>query len=196
METIFTLRDNTDDNIKLNLDELYERKKQNDLNTLATYKRILQRIHLRIKTTAHQHVNSQHCWYIVPEMIIGVPRYDHGACIAYLIDQLKENSFVVRYTHPNLMFISWQHWMPVYVRDEIRKKTGIVLDGNCREKIKSGQDDSDVSNDPNALMFGGKSKVLNLKKTDKEYRAIDSYKPSGNLIYNKALIQRIEDKSK
>lgn len=195
METIFTLRDDDADDVKLNLDDLYDRKKHNDLNTLATYKRILQRVHIRIKTTAQQQINFQHCWYLVPEMIIGVPRYDHGACIAYLIDQLKDNGFVVRYTHPNLLFISWQHWMPGYVRDEIRKKTGIIIDGNCREKTKNDQNEY-ASQDPNALMFGGKGKLLSVKKTDKEYRAIDTYKPSGNLIYNKALLQRIEDKSK
>ena len=43
MDTIFTLGDN-DDNIKLNMDDLYERKKQHDLNTLSTYNKILNRI--------------------------------------------------------------------------------------------------------------------------------------------------------
>jgi len=197
MDTIFTLRDDNIDDIKLNLDDLYEKKKRNDLNTLSVYKRILQRVHTRIKTTARQQANSQHCWYVVPEVIIGVPRYDHGACIAYLIDQLRDNEFVVRYTHPNLLFISWQHWMPGYVRDEIRKKTGITIDGNGREKVKAHQTSADPApQDPNALMFGGKGKTLSVKKNDKEYRSIDTYKPSGNLIYNQTLLQRIEDKSK
>lgn len=197
MDTIFTLGEDDTDDVKINLDDLYEKKKQNDLNTLAVYKRILQRVHSRIKTTARQHVNSQHCWYLVPEMIIGVPRYDHGACIAYLIDQLKENGFGVRYTHPNLLFVSWQHWMPGYVRDEIRKKTGVIIDGNGREKVKFGQDEiSSVPQDPNTLMFGGKSRQLSVKKNDKEYRAIETYKPSGNLIYNQSILQRIQDKSK
>ena len=66
--------------------------------------------------------NIQYCWFLVPEMILGVPRYDNGACIAYLIDKLRDNNFMIRYTHPNLLFISWQHWVPSYVRDEIRKK--------------------------------------------------------------------------
>ena len=197
MDTIFTLRDNENDNIKINLDELYEKKKQNNLNTLSVYRRILQRVHNRIKTTARQQINSQHCWYIIPEMIIGVPRYDNRECIAYLIDQLKENGFVVRYTHPNLLFISWQHWMPEYVRDEIRKKTGIIIDGNGREKSNIKQNDQSlVEQDPNTLMFGGKNKLINIKKNDKDYRDIETYKPSGNLIYNQSLLQRIEDKSK
>ena len=40
METIFTLGDETDDELKVNLDDLYE-KKQHDLNTLSIYNKIL-----------------------------------------------------------------------------------------------------------------------------------------------------------
>ena len=50
MDTIFTLGDPTNEITKLNLDDLYERKQQQDLNTLALYNRILARIHNRIKT--------------------------------------------------------------------------------------------------------------------------------------------------
>ena len=49
MDTIFTLGDEDEPNIKLNLDELYERKKISDLNTLKIYNKILNRIHNKIK---------------------------------------------------------------------------------------------------------------------------------------------------
>ena len=124
MDTIFTLGDMEDENTKLNLDDLYEKKKKQDLNTLSVYNKILNRIHARIKTISRQQTTDQYCWYVIPEMIIGVPKYDNGACIAYIIDKLKENGFVVRYTHPNMLFISWKHWVPSYVRQEIKKKTG------------------------------------------------------------------------
>ena len=43
MDTIFTLGDETDEQVKLNLDELYERKQQHDLNTLSTYNKVFRR---------------------------------------------------------------------------------------------------------------------------------------------------------
>ena len=46
MDTIFTLGDNDDEQTKLNLDDLYERKQQYDLNTLSTYNKILNRIRM------------------------------------------------------------------------------------------------------------------------------------------------------
>ena len=48
--------------------------------------------------------------------MLGVPRYNQSLCVAYIIDKLQENGFNIRYTHPNMLFISWRHWVPTYVR--------------------------------------------------------------------------------
>ena len=32
--------------------------------------------------------------------------------------------------NPNLLFICWDHYVPAYVRKEIKQKTGIVVDSN------------------------------------------------------------------
>jgi hypothetical protein len=190
MDTIFTLGDATDGSTKLNLDELYERKQQQDLNTLSLYNRILLRIHARIKLVSKQQTKEQFCWYIMPETIIGVPKYDFGACTAYVIDQLRENGFMVNYTHPNLLLISWAKWCPSYVRNEIKKKTGIVIDGTGNRLDKNdGEKSNSVSDNPNELMFHRKG--TESVKPAKEYKAIDTYKPSG-LIYNENLLRKIE----
>lgn len=197
MDTIFTLSDDTDGELRVNLDDLYERKKKHDLNTLATYKKILGRIHNRINTISRQQINHQFCWFLVPEMIIGVPNYDHGACVAYCIDELRNNGFLIRYTHPNLLLISWQHWIPSYVRNEIKKKTGVNVDGYGNKVIKgegSFESTKKEPTDPNSLLFQ-RSKTVSVA-AKKDYKDISSYKPSGNLIYNNELLKNIEDKSK
>ena len=192
METIFTLGDEIDDNLKLNLDDLYEKKKQHDLNTLSIYNKILARIHNKITLTSRQHTGIQHCWYLIPEMMIGVPRYDHGACIAFCIDKLKDNGFMIRYTHPNLLLISWKHWIPQYVRNEVKKKTGVVIDGYGNKMIKKEkQDDSN----PDSFILKSNNNIP-IQGNKKEYKEINSYKPSGNMIYNQDILKRIEDKSK
>ena len=195
MDTIFTLGDNDDENVKINLDDLYERKQQHDLNTLSIYNKVLNRIHNKIKTISRQQTTEQHCWYVIPEMIIGVPKYDHGACTAYLIDKLRDNGFMIRYTNPNLIFISWKHWIPSYVRNEIKKKTGTVVDGYGNKVDKNEQEKEIDSSDPNAFMLN-RNKNISIEPPKKDYKAIDSYQPSGNLIYNQELLRRIEDKSK
>jgi hypothetical protein len=196
MDTIFTLGESSNESHKLNLDELYEKKQQQDLNTLGLYNRILGRIHNRIKTVSRQQTKEQFCWYVMPETIIGVPKYDYGACTAYIIDQLRENGLVVKYTHPNLLLISWKTWCPSYVRNEIKKKTGVVIDGNGKRLDKEAVQAS-ANDDPNELMFHRKTGVNgnDQAKPGKEYTPIDTYKPSG-LIYNENLLRKIEDKTR
>lgn len=192
MANIFTLENVNDFSDKINIDELYEKKKQHDLNKLDLFNKILNRIHVRIKTTSRQNTDIQYCWYIVPEIIIGVPKYDQGACIAYIIDKLKTNGFNVRYIHPNMLFISWMHWIPSYVRSEIKKKTGIEIN-EFGEKITEENNNSNNNNNNTNVIMDTKSNndklILNLnnetkEKTKKEYTPIKNYKPSGNLIYD------------
>ena len=127
MDSVFTLGLGDARREKVNLDDLYEHDKLKALRTLHMFNRVLKKIHVRIKHISRSRNGEQHCWYVMPEMIIGFPNYDCRECTAYVIDALRENGFVVRYTHPNLLFISWKSWTPAYVREEIRKKTGISV---------------------------------------------------------------------
>jgi hypothetical protein len=200
---IFNLENISDFSEKLNIDELYEKKRQYDINKLNLFNKILNRIHVRIKTVSRQKIDEQFCWFVVPEMIIGVPKYDQGACIAYLMDKLKENGFQVRYIHPNTLFISWMHWVPSYVRTELKKKTGIVVNEyGIREDIETNDESSNnkimiQSNNPNDFMLtprGNAQTQGQIQKPKKNYTPIKSYKPSGNLVYDDELLSKIEDK--
>jgi len=197
MSNIFTLENVTDFSEKISIDELYERKKQYDLNKLDLYNKILNRIHVRIKTTARQKIDEQFCWYVIPEIILGVPKYDQGACIAYILDKLKDNGFALRYIHPNTLFISWKNWVPSYVRTELKKKTGIIVDEYGRNIGKEYQ--SNGSEEPKNLdeaMFkinDTQSSKSSNKQPQKKYTPINKYKPQGNLIYGDDLINSLED---
>ena len=195
MANIFTLENFDDFSEKLNIDELYEKKRQYDLNQLALFNKILNRVHVKIKTTSRQKLDGQFCWFLVPEVIIGVPKYDQGACIAYLMDKLKENGFNLKYVHPNTLFISWLHWVPSYVRSELKKKTGIVVNEYGQKIDENGNDTKQItdSSNPNEAMFNIKN-TNQTKKDNKNYTPIKSYKPSGNLVYNDDLLNKIDDK--
>jgi len=198
MANIFTLENIDDFSEKLNIDELYEKKRQHDLTQLALFNKILNRIHVRIKTVSRQSKDEQFCWFVVPEVIIGVPKYDQASCIAYLIDKLKTNGFNVRYIHPNALFISWMHWVPSYVRSELKKKTGIAINEYGEKIDETGEKNKQIegSVDPNNFMFNTKNPDSGLKgkQPKKEYTPINSYKPSGNLVYTDDLLSKIEDK--
>ena len=203
MANIFTLENIEDFSEKLNIDELYEKKRQHDLNKLSLFNKILNRIHVRIRTTSRQRLDEQFCWFVVPEIIIGVPKYDQGACIAYLLDRLKDNGFNVRYIHPNTLFISWLHWVPSYVRSELKKKTGIIVNEYGVKQIENGNTENNDSEiklveplDPNNYMLNLKEPgtAQNTKQQNKNFKPINSYKPSGNLVYDDDLFNKIEGK--
>lgn len=208
MDNIFSNRneENRESVEKLNLDDLYEQKKQEDLAKLYTFNRILVRVHEKIKVASRQKNSQQFCWFLVPEVLIGVPNYDKNACITYIISKLEENDFIVRYTHPNLLFISWKHYVPNYVRTEIKKKTGTVIDkfGNYVSDADADAPpsvDGTTGSDLNVMMYNKKGGAAaaaaangSKKPAGGDFKPISSYKPVGNLIYNQDLFKKIEDR--
>jgi hypothetical protein len=197
---IFTLSDESDLSDKLNLDDLFEKKREISESKLQLYNKILNRIHDKIKITSRQNQGKeQFCWYVIPEMMIGISRYNVAECTDYILRKLRENDFAIRYTHPNLVFISWQHWVPGYVRQEYKKQTGQSIDGmgniiGDKPQITNGNSSTNAS-DANSLMLN-KSNGIKVNKEsqdkDKNYNPTKNYKPTG--IYNNDLLKKLQDK--
>ena len=179
-------------NEKLNLDELYERTRETSQTKIKTYQKILARIHSRIKAVSRQRNNNKFCMFVIPEFILGIPRYDIAECTNFVIEKLTDNGFQIKYTYPNLLFISWQHYIPKYQRSEIKKKTGVAIDGFGNVVSKKNKNNRDDSN-PNSLLLMDKNiKTKDAKKKDSNYKSTSSYKPTGNLIYNTNLLEKID----
>lgn len=205
----------TDDNApeKISLDELYDGKQKRDLRILNTFKTILTRIHKQIKLTSRQKIDQQYCWFAIPEFILGVPSYNNNDCAVYVIEKLKENGFLVKYTHPNLLLISWQHWVPSYVRQELKKKTGMEIDGNGNFVNKNGEDNSsslafsnnsnlDLQTKQNTMMNSmnmnmsnrADNQQPNIEQNTREFKDIRSYNPTGGLVYKEQLLKDLHRK--
>jgi len=185
-----------DDNFneKLDLDELFKEKKQTYEHKIKIYQKILARVHKKIKTTSRMRNSEKFSFFLIPEFILGIPRYDMAECTSFIIEKLSDNGFMVKYTHPNLLFISWQHYLPKYQRVEIKKKTGVSLDGYGNVVMKKNKQQNKES--LNGLLLKntpGEKKGILKKKNDRNYTAISTYKPTGNLIYNTKMIQSIEN---
>ena len=113
-------------NEKISLDDLYTREKEVKNNKIKTFQKILTRVHKKIRL-ASRNVSDKHIFFLVPEFIIGVPSYDVNVCTSYLMEKLSDNGFKIKYTHPNLLYISWEKKKP-------QKKT---KSGNGKTKSKS-----------------------------------------------------------
>jgi hypothetical protein len=180
---------------KINIDDLYEKNQRRDLKQISIFNKLLNRIHKRINVTARNTRTAKTIWFTVPEYIFGEPVYDNGECIAYLVSKLETNGFLVKYMHPNTLFISWEKWVPSYVRSEFKKKTGMILNekGQVIEKGEKGEKGDDVTQDTlNGKLFNDKTSATPPQKEQKQYTPIGQYKPTGNLVYNAEFFEKIE----
>jgi hypothetical protein len=128
---------------------------------------------------------------------------------------------MVRYTHPNLLLISWLHYVPNYVRTEYKKKTGTAIDEFGRPILYDAEGKVIKYND-GAGMGGGGGGGVAIQRTPedansllynqrgdpgttnggaaaaggdkKEYKPTDTYRPTGNLVYNQEYFQKLENR--
>jgi len=94
--------------------DLFDKRRQRDAAKLRSYNTILEQIYTRIRTISKQGGDP---WtiYTVPPFIIGLPKLDLEDCIVYLVYMLRQQSYEVRYTYPNLLYISWKHHEREYI---------------------------------------------------------------------------------
>lgn len=178
---------------KINIDDLYDKNMKRDLKQLSLFNKILNRVHKRIQTLTRMKRNEKFVWFLVPDFLFGEPAYDQADCIAYIVSKLVENGFYVRYVHPHSLFISWEQWIPSYVRNEIKKKTGKVINekGQVVSDAKSNTDEPD-DNDPNSKLLN-QNTSNNAASNKKQYTPIGQYKPSG-MVYNPDILEKLEKK--
>jgi hypothetical protein len=99
---------------QLRPNELFERRRQRDGAKLKSYNKILEQIYTRIRTTSKEGGNT---WilYTVPQVLIGNPLISLEDCVVYLVYILRQQDYQVRYSYPNLLYISWAHHEHQYI---------------------------------------------------------------------------------
>jgi len=93
---------------KLDPTTLYLEQEKRDALRLKTYNNILEQVHTKIRTIARMPTSDRSLLFVVPEFVMGVPRFNTRDCILYLAWNLRNSKFDVEYHHPNLLFISWK----------------------------------------------------------------------------------------
>jgi len=188
---------------KLNIDDLYDKNFKRDLKQLSIFNKILNRIHNRIKLTARNKISEKYIWFVIPEFIFGEPTYNQSDCIAYIVGKIVDNGFYAKYIHPNTLFISWEQWIPAYVRDEIKKKTGKQIDEKGQIISTKNLVEKEKGNDleeSNSKLFNtnGSNNLKDEKKRGNsssiQFTPIDNYKPTGKLVYNPELFSALNNK--
>jgi hypothetical protein len=118
----------------INIDDLHKKRNNKIDNRKKSYDEVLRRCHHRIKITS-ENEDYCFCFYTVPTYIYGIPLYDQTSCILYIINNLVDNGFDVKYTHPNLIYISWYNKTNKHNKNNT-KKTNILQLEDSKNKYK------------------------------------------------------------
>ena len=103
---------------QLQIADLYKRRTAKDAARLRAYNQILESIYMRIKMQSNMPNSPCDLLYTIPPFILGLPRIDLEDCVVYLVYQLRQNEFIVSYTFPNLLKISWMHHERDYILEQ------------------------------------------------------------------------------
>lgn len=103
---------------QLNPTDLYDKRKSKDASRLRAYNKILEQIYNRIRVSSKLPNSQCYLLYTVPPFILGLPKIDIEDCVIYLIYQLRHAKYEVRYTPPNMLYISWLHHEKSYLVEQ------------------------------------------------------------------------------
>ena len=103
---------------QLDPSELYDKRKTKDAGRLRAYNKILEQIYHRIRTLSKLPNSQCYLLYTVPPFIFGLPKLDLEDCVVYLIYQLRHAGYEVRFTPPNMVYISWLHHEKSYLVEQ------------------------------------------------------------------------------
>ena len=84
-----------------------------------------------------------------------------------------------------MLFICWKKWIPHYKRAEYKKKTGISINGFGRVITEE---------EKKAIKAKATNTASTTVKKDNFIKII-TYKPTGTLIYDKNLLNKIQEKT-
>ncbi len=91
----------------LNIKELQKEVHLRETKYNNTFQEILKIVHKKILNT-NQKNNDCYCYYQIPAIIYGLPRFNIHNCLIFLSNELSKNGFRVQTYFPNTLYISWK----------------------------------------------------------------------------------------
>lgn len=92
----------------INIDELYQKKRQRAETRSKIYDNVLQKCHNKIRYSSNLYIEQEYTYFSVPNILLGYPLFNKEECSKYIITQLLKNGFMVKYLGDGLIFICWK----------------------------------------------------------------------------------------
>lgn len=88
-----------------NVNEIKKFIHEREKGRLKIFEEVLAKCYHRIQTSVMR--DEPFAVFIVPDFLIGKPKYNFANCIEYIIFRLKQNGFELKYFYPNALQIHW-----------------------------------------------------------------------------------------
>jgi len=184
--------------LSLNINKLRSDVEERERKKIKIFENILEMCYQKILNT-NKNYDDYNCTFIVPNVVFGLPLYNIGDCITFIMDNLVKKGFEIYFALPTTIHISWKP------EGYINKKTSIYnninlntnLNPNQLEYYNSLQPQNNIVvkyNGSNSDTLSNKQIKYNQhynkqsdninKMNNKQYKSIDEYKELSNTIYN------------
>ena len=97
---------------------LFDVRLKKDQARHRAYNQILEQALQKVAHSATQPNEPTFVYYTVPPFVLGLPALDLQDCVVYVVHQLRNQGYEVRYTYPNLLLISWGHHERQYLMEK------------------------------------------------------------------------------
>jgi len=97
---------------------LFDVRLKKDQARQRAYNQILEQALQKVAHCATAPNQPTFVYYNVPPFVLGLPSLDLKDCIVYIVYQLRYQGYEVRYTFPNLLWISWAHHERQYLLEK------------------------------------------------------------------------------
>lgn len=173
---------------ELDLDRLYEKKRKRNLREKAVYSQVLTRVIRRINKEAENIVSdNKGILFRVPGYIPGEPTYNAARCAAWLITELEDKKLRAIcdvLAGERVIYVSWKHYVPHYEREEIRKRTGLIVDANGEiipDEPEVNEEDKQQEENKN-------------RKKQRSFTPLQDFKPTRTGIYDEEQLRGVARK--
>jgi len=97
---------------------LFDVRLKKDQARQIAYNKILEQALQKVAHCATAPNQPTFVYFNVPPFVLGLPGLDLKDCVVYVVYQLRLQGYEVRYTYPNLLWISWAHHERQYLMEK------------------------------------------------------------------------------
>ena len=194
--------------LSVNINKLRSDVEEREKKKIKIFENILEMCYQKILNT-NKKSDDYNCTFVVPNVVFGLPLYNIGDCITFIMDNLVKKGFEIYFALPTTIHISWQP--ESYINKKVNTnntnfnsnqleyynslpslnpQNQLVIKYNGSQNGSQNGSHNDTSYNKNikykntSHSHSQNATINKNTNTNTNYRPIDEYTATSNTIYN------------